>query len=431
VDSFREVSEWVAQLAPDTLVVISPHSVMYSDYFHISPGQQSAGDFSKFGAGKIRVAADYDPLFVAALSDNASADGINAGPLGEKSPALDHGCMIPLLFINERHTDYRLVRISISGLPYTEHYRLGQCIAKTSCDLGRKVVLIASGDLSHKLKRSGPYGFAREGVDFDRRVTGAMATGNFLEFLSIDPSLADKAAECGLRSFIMMAGALDGKSVKARLMSYEGPFGVGYAAAAFIPGGDDQARRYLQSHYANERIRMKEIKDNEDEYVRLARYALETWMHTKKRPVLPQILPREMVETRAGVFVSLKKHGMLRGCIGTIAPATSCLGEEIMRNSLDAALRDPRFDPVTKSELDNLVYSVDVLSPFERVNSIKDLDARRYGVIVSNGAKRGLLLPNLDGVDTTEQQVSIALQKAGIAPDDSYTLDRFEVVRHR
>jgi AMMECR1 domain-containing protein len=101
-----------------------------------------------------------------------------------------------------------------------------------------------------------------------------------------------------------------------------------------------------------------------------------------------------------------------------------------MRNSLDAALRDPRFDPVAKSELDKLVYSVDVLSPSERVSSIKDLDARRYGVIVSNGAKRGLLLPNLDGVDTTEQQVSIALQKAGIPPDDSYTLDRFEVVRH-
>jgi AmmeMemoRadiSam system protein A/AmmeMemoRadiSam system protein B len=431
IDSFHEIAAWIGRLAPDTIVVTTPHSVMYADYFHISPGYSASGDFQRFGAGNVRVHVEYDAAFVAALSENAVKAGLSAGSLGEKDAALDHGVMIPLRFINARHTDYKLVRVSLSGLPYTDHYQLGQCIAQTAADLNKNVVLIASGDLSHKLKPDAPYGFAAEGPAFDKRVTEAMRSGDFMEFLSIDPSFAEKAAECGLRSFIIMAGALDAKTVASKLLSYEGPFGVGYAAASFIPGGQDASRRYLHAHSISERLKMQDIKDHEDEYVRLARYALESWIQWKQRPKLPQILPREMREHRAGVFVSLKKHGMLRGCIGTIAPVTDCIAEEIMRNALDAALHDPRFDPVTGAELDQLVYSVDVLAPAEPIASPDQLDVKRYGVIVSSGSRRGLLLPNLDGVDTTAQQISIALQKAGIRPGEEYRLARFEVVRHK
>ena len=104
---------------------------------------------------------------------------------------------------------------------------------------------------------------------------------------------------------------------------------------------------------------------------------------------------------------------------------------EILRNAVSAGTEDPRFAPVNKAELDEIVYSVDVLSEPEDISSIEELDVKKYGVIVSSGFRRGLLLPNLDGVDTPEQQVSIALEKAGIRPKEQYKLQRFEVVRHK
>ena len=138
-----------------------------------------------------------------------------------------------------------------------------------------------------------------------------------------------------------------------------------------------------------------------------------------------------MTGTRAGAFVSIHKHGRLRGCIGTIEPVTGSVAEEIIRNAVSAATQDPRFDPITEDELKWLEISVDVLGKPEKISSISELDVKRYGVIVSCGYRRGLLLPDLEGVDTPRQQVSIALQKGGIRETEKYQMERFEVIRHR
>lgn len=139
----------------------------------------------------------------------------------------------------------------------------------------------------------------------------------------------------------------------------------------------------------------------------------------------------ELRHRRAGAFVSIHKDGRLRGCIGTIAPTCSCIAREIAQNALSASLRDPRFSPIRPSELDSLEITVDVLGETEKISSPDQLDVKRYGVIVTKGRRRGLLLPNLDGVDTVEEQISIALQKAGLDTDEEdYELERFEVVRH-
>ena len=132
----------------------------------------------------------------------------------------------------------------------------------------------------------------------------------------------------------------------------------------------------------------------------------------------------------AGVFVSIKKSGALRGCIGTIAPTKSSLAEEIVDNAISACSRDPRFMPITADELGELTVSVDVLSEATPVESPRELDVKRYGVIVSKGYRRGLLLPNLEGVDSIEEQIHIALSKAGIRPSERYDIERFEVVRY-
>ena len=137
-----------------------------------------------------------------------------------------------------------------------------------------------------------------------------------------------------------------------------------------------------------------------------------------------------MRNRRAGVFVSLHEEGKLRGCIGTILPTRGSIAEEIIGNAVSASTRDPRFSPVRPDELDRLEISVDVLTEPEIINSREELDVKRYGVIVSSGHKRGLLLPDLDGVDTVDEQLSIAMRKGGITSRDNYTLERFEVIRH-
>jgi len=433
IDAYREVARRIASLKPQTIILTSPHSIMYADYFHISPGKTASGSLIRFGAPDVRVSVEYDARFVEALTNEAEKEKIPAGTLGERNPSLDydHASVIPLAFVNEFYTNYKLVRIGLSGLSFADHYKLGMCIQKVADTLGIDAVLVASGDLSHKLKEDGPYGLAPEGPEFDKQITEAFAKGDFLRFMTFPYEFAERAAECGLRSFIIMAGALDGKNVKAELLSYEGPFGVGYGVASFIPEGDDPERRILDKYYEFESERMRQIRENEDAYVRLARYSVEHFVKTKRCASLPENLPSEMTARRAGVFVSLKKHGELRGCIGTIAPVTENIAQEILRNAVSACSEDPRFEPVRADELDDLIYSVDVLSPAEPVSSPDMLDPVKYGVIVTSGRKRGLLLPNLEGVDTVEQQIDIAKRKAGIGPNEKYTLERFEVVRHK
>ena len=168
-----------------------------------------------------------------------------------------------------------------------------------------------------------------------------------------------------------------------------------------------------------------------DPYVELARLSVETYVKTGRPAKLPADVPDELLRHRAGAFVSLHEHGDLRGCIGTIAATKPNVAEEILANGISACSRDPRFDPVRPDELDFLEYSVDVLGDAEPISSPAQLDVKRYGVIVTKGWKRGLLLPNLDGVDTVAYQLEIAKRKAGIHPDDDdVDLERFEVVRH-
>jgi AmmeMemoRadiSam system protein A/AmmeMemoRadiSam system protein B len=423
ISAFHMAAQMIAELKPDTIVITTPHSVLYADYVHISPGSGASGDFGRFGHPEVHLDAAYDREFVEHLVSLCETKEISAGTMGERDPRLDHGSMIPLYFIDQYYHNYKIVRISISGLPFLTHYQFGKLIAQAAADLKRRVVVVASGDLSHKLTHDGPYGFTEEGPCFDKQVTEAMQTGNFGEFLKFDERFCRDAAECGLRSFIILAGALDGLAVEPQLLSYEGPYGVGYAVAAYQVVGRDPQRRFDQI--------LRVDSEGEDEYVRLARMSLEHYV--KHRSILPRPegLSSELVRSRAGVFVSLHIGGQLRGCIGTIKPAAACVADEIIRNAVSAGREDPRFPPVRVDELPYLEYSVDVLGEEEPVSSPAELDPKRYGVIVSSGGRRGLLLPNLDGVDTVAQQLGIALQKAGIAPNEQYQIARFEVVRHQ
>ncbi len=428
--AYEHVADEAAALAPDLIIVTSPHSVMYGDYFHISPGNGAEGSFKRFGAPDVRFSEQYDTAFVNRLCALAEKAGLPAGTEGERDASLDHGTMVPLWFLRQKYKGGKLVRIGLSGLPLADHYRLGQLIARAAEETGRRAVLIASGDLSHKLQDYGPYGFAPEGPEYDRRIMDVCARAAFGEMLEFDETFCDKAAECGHRSFVIMAGAFDGLRVRAAVLSHQDVTGVGYGVCTFYPEGEDADRRFLDLYLKKQEAECRAKEVACDPYVRLARASVESWVRLHKRLPVPADLPAEMLSKRAGAFVSIHKNGQLRGCIGTISAVYGSLAEEIVNNAVSACSRDPRFRPVTAEELRYLEISVDVLGEAETVASPAALDVKRYGVIVSCGQRRGLLLPDLEGVDTVEEQIRIARQKGGIGEHEPYTLQRFEVVRH-
>ena len=429
--SYERVAEEIAAIEPETIIISSPHSIMYSDYFHISPGEGARGSFGQFGAPEVSFEEKYDDELASEICRIADKSNFRAGTLGERDHDLDHGTMVPLYFIRQKYTGGKIIRVGLSGLSLADHYMLGMMIKEAVEKLGRRAVYVASGDLSHKLQEYGPYGFDENGPVYDERIMDVMGRGAFGELFDFDGTLCERAAECGHRSFVIMAGALDGMAVDVEKMSHQDVTGVGYGVCSFHVTGEDEGRRFLNRYLDEQADKVTEQREHEDAYVRLARKSLENYITDGKVIEIPDGLPDEMIKRRAGAFVSIHEQGELRGCIGTILPITDSLAQEIIDNAVSASTRDPRFDPITPEELDWLEINVDVLGEPEDIESPAELDVRKYGVIVTSGARKGLLLPDLDGVDTVEQQIKIAMRKAGIREGEKIELQRFTVTRHK
>ena len=420
LDAFGRIADRIADIRPDTIIVTSPHATMYADYFHISPGKSARGDLGGFNAPQVSFDVEYDTELVREIISAADRAGIPAGTDGERDPRLDHGVMVPLYFINKKYNDYKLVRIGLSGYSLDVHKSLGRVIDSAAKKTDRKIVIVASGDLSHCQKKDGPYGYRPEGPLYDSRLMDVMQRCALSELTHFDEELLDRSQECGHRSFVIMSGVLYSHTVTSEVLSHEATFGVGYGLAIFRINDKDSD---------NEKGVDRKGADAMDAYVKLAKDTIYSYVRGEKLPELSG-LPDEMMHTRAGAFVSVHEFGMLRGCIGTISATCDSLAEEIQENAISAVSRDPRFSPVREDELDNLEINVDVLGDAEPISSPEELDVKRYGVIVTNGMRRGLLLPDLDGVDTVSQQIDIARQKAGIGPSEEISLQRFEVIRH-
>ena len=430
IEAYESVAAEIAKIKPETIIITSPHSIMYSDYFHISPGAGAEGNFKRFGAKEVAFSEYYDEELRDRICQLADEKDFPAGTMGEREPELDHGTMVPLWFIRKHYKEGKIIRIGLSGCGLLEHYRLGEIIKQAVENCNRNVVFVASGDLSHKLKEYGPYGYAKEGPEYDEKIMDVAKRAAFGEMLEFSEELCDKAAECGHRSFVIMAGALDGQSVIAKVYSHEDVTGVGYGIASFYPTGNDTSRKFGDIYLQKIKTELEEKIANSDEYVRLARKSLESYILAGEIIPVPTGISAVMLKEKAGAFVSIHKGGRLRGCIGTFLPTRDNIAEEIIYNAISASTKDPRFRPIEAEELPFLDINVDILSAPEKIDSKDELDVKKYGVIVSKGFKRGLLLPDLDGVDTVDEQISIAKQKAGIREDEEVQLQRFEVVRH-
>jgi AmmeMemoRadiSam system protein A len=325
---------------------------------------------------------------------------------------LDHGALVPLYYLNKAGFRGQIVILGVGIISYEEMYTFGKAVQVAIEAVNKKTAVIASGDLSHRLLPGAPYGYSPLGAEFDKRMMEAMKKVDAKDLFSMETSFIENAGECGLRPAFFLLGVMGGLEAKVGVTSYEGPFGVGYGVVSYAITGKKQCRENLSSNPAA-----------------LAKASLKYYLENGKKMSEPKELA-PLLAKRAGVFVSLKKNGQLRGCIGTFLPQEPTVAREIIKNAVSAGLYDPRFAPVEISELAELTVSVDILSEPEQVNSTDALDDKKYGVIVRHENKTGLLLPNLEGIDTVMEQIHIAMQKAGISPNEEIDLYRFTVERH-
>ncbi|HJX92763.1 MAG TPA: AmmeMemoRadiSam system protein A [Pyrinomonadaceae bacterium] len=409
IDAMAEFTRRLKTTGAETVVLISPHAPLEADSFVAYHGPTLHGDFSRFQAPDTQFSIQVDDELLTAITESAAKEHFKITRIAER--VLDHGTAVPLYFLIANGWHGKVVALGYSFLSNGEHLRFGSCIRRAVDDVQRRAAFVASGDLSHRLKPQAPAGYNSDAHLFDEEVVAAIRSCDLERIPEIDQKLRKKAGECGFRSMLVAIGAGGDLERSCEVINYEAPFGVGYVVA---------------------QLTLDEAGCATTEITRLARETVETFVTSGIAPD-PPADPRGILAERSPCFVSLKTlDGDLRGCIGTIEPVKDTLAEELIANAVSAATIDPRFPPVTAYELSNLRYSVDVLLPAES-SSFEELDPRVYGVIVEDesGRHRGLLLPDIPGVDTAKQQVEIATRKAGIPQGTKIKLSRFKVERFR
>lgn len=439
--AMEDIAKEVKEISPDTIVIISPHGPVFSDAVTVNYTDKLEGDLRNFALNEFKLSKKNDFSLVEEIYAESHLAGVSIAKLDSSlydqfniEKKLDHGALVPLYFIEQLYKDYQLVHLTYGGLSAKQHYKFGQGIRKACENLDKKIIFIASGDLSHKLSNQGPYSYAKEGPIFDNQLINLLLTKDPISLINMDKKLIKKAGECGKRSIDTLMGVLDGYNYEIELLNYEKPFGVGYSVFSINNFVIDKSRNFYDAIHKKSHEIFEAKKSNEDIYVKLARLSIEKYVNDESVLSLESIgkeLPKEMLDYRAGVFVSIKDSNGLRGCMGTTGHGImASVAEEIIRNAIQASTKDPRFPKIEPWELEDLTISVDVLKPAEKVTDISELDPDKFGIIVSKGHKRGLLLPNLEGINTVDKQLDIALKKAGIVDKQDYSVEKFLVERH-
>ncbi len=416
ITAMEQIGEEINYLRPETIVIISPHAPSFDDFIYFYSGEVLSGSLQAFGSNET-LTFKHDKELSEEIVRQLKLNGFNGGSVDnvllkkQSENGIDHGAFVPLYFASEYYNGFKVVIMSPSYMRIDKTYELGKVIRQAVANTGKRVVIIASGDMSHKVNEQSQYGACPEGAKFDNMLTDMLNAGDFESIISINEELRENADECGYRPLVILCGYFSEAKPQATVLSYEAPFGIGYLVAKLC------------------------LKVNGDAfYTKVAKQSLEhyvkhnTPIDKSEFSYLENIT--ELTSKKSGVFVTIKKYGELRGCIGTTAPTTKSVLEEIIQNAISAGMQDPRFPPVSESELHSLSYSVDVLGDPMPVKSKDELDTKKYGIIVSKDFRRGLLLPDLDGVDTVDYQIEIALKKAGISPNEEYKIQKFIVTRH-
>ncbi len=416
-EALRQAAACVIRRQPESVVVISPHSPRQSGAFGLWSETRIEGSFAQFNAPEVRVSLPNDRPLAKAISDEAESRNVNTWLI--RHHPLDHGALVPLWFLAQAAWAGPTVLISLNYQDEGGLTRLGEAIAAAANTRHRRVAIIASGDMSHRLTANAPCGFHPQAHQFDESFIQLLRTGDYRGLQTIDPELRELAAEDAVDSTVVAAAAVDWKTTGHEVLSYEGPFGVGYGVAILFA-------KELNSPAMNKTNSVADVSAG-GRLPDLARRAVEAALSGS--PEFPPAANNKYLATRRGVFVTLRgPGGELRGCVGTPLPVCEDLVAETWRAARLAAFHDGRFPPVTAEELPDLHFDVSVLHSIEDVSSLDELDPQRYGVIVSTADKRcGILLPCIEGIDTAEQQLCLAREKGRIGSNETMRLRRFQV----
>src|ERR1700674_195696 len=402
-DALRELDGILSAVEADLAVVISPHSPSSMTSLPVRRGANAGGNLARFRAPNVQVQAQVDLGLAAALI----ADGTRAGfsLTWAEQTELDHGVVVPLHSLPRTMANKYCVFLGVSGWPLHRFVEFGAWLQGRLRD--RSAILIASGDLSHRLTPDAPYGYRPEGAVFDRLVIDALREQDWKRIEGLDADLIEEAGECGLRPLAILLGVARTAGFRSRVLSYEGPFGVGYPVVAFTPpvvagtaakiGLDVQA---------------------------LGRQAIDPYLRTRRLIEPPQPIPIDL-QAPSAVFVTLRKDGELRGCVGSVRPDDAAPAHELARYGVASAVRHRDVEPVRLDEVGALTIKVQLLDPPEAINDISGLNPRTHGIIVRRGDRQALLLPGIEGIDTAEQQLRAACDKAGIDRHAPVELERF------
>ena len=238
VASAEKVAKMITDENPQTIVLITPHGPAFKDAVSISIHPRLKGNFGAFGAPDVSLGFETDDLLTRHILKKTTLLGINLIELTDDmakdyriSLNLDHGALVPLYYLHKAGFKGQLVHISVGMLSYEEMYTFGKAVQMSIGSSARRVAVIASGDLSHRLIPSAPAGYSARAGEFDKQVLQAVKDMNVKGLFNIDPDLVEEAGECGLRPIFFLMGVVGGMEAAADLLSYEAPFGVGYAVA--------------------------------------------------------------------------------------------------------------------------------------------------------------------------------------------------------
>lgn len=409
VAACRQFAKRLVASAPQRLFLISPHSPRHRKEFGIWPGPNLTGDLAAFGFAKLQVEVPFDRNAASTLQECFADLGLGLRPIA--SDRLDHGASVPLWFLAEAGWNGPTTVLSLPESWDVDLEAAGRGLGAAAARLG-PVAVVASGDMSHRLAPGAPAGFHPEAQAFDQALETLVIEDQLHRIGDMDPRLRDLAAEDAADSVQMVAAAHEFRCRGREVLSYEHPFGVGYLVAVFWDSKSTGS----------------EVPPAWQQLPAVAREAVHAELQGRR----PKSRKEEKgCRDRAAVFVTLRQaDGELRGCIGSLAPQQANLWQETRDRALAAAFQDPRFPPVKLSELALLQFEVSVLTAPETVDREELLDPKRYGVVVhGSGGRRGVLLPDLEGVDTVDQQIAIACRKAGLRPGAVEALERFEVIK--
>ncbi|MFP4481259.1 MAG: AmmeMemoRadiSam system protein A [Thermovirgaceae bacterium] len=423
--AMQQVAEETRPFIPSFLLVLDPHAPFAGGCTVLS-ARKYTGSLADFGVRAVNVEVEgtggEGERLVKELGRMFPLELVERGTFN-----LDYGAVVPLSFLKKRWDRIPpMLLMNPIGLGYEEAWNFGKALSRFESE--GTWALVASGDLSHRLEPGAPGGFHPDGKKHDGALCEAIEKGTPEPILELGEKTISAAGECGLRSALALIG-LSGGGI--RLLSYEGPFGVGYGVALWK--NPETAEQETPST-ENDKEKTGPDLTRMQSHTWIARCVLEKYLETGLKPDVEGLLDEQgksLLREKKACFVSLKKpDGTLRGCIGTIEPVRENLAYEIAENACAAATRDPRFPPVTRKELEEILLSVDVLSTPEPISSTGQLDPSKYGVIVTKGSLKGVLLPDLPGIGTVTEQLDIAMRKAGIMTPEHVRISRFTVDRH-